>query len=140
MSWREDLRAIIGHVPQDAVLELVGELARGQSIVTRGDRVSTAPELLELLGRGDVNVDPLARLAEKWREDAERFGDYGDKRGAHTCELHADELDRALRLSRTQAVTLEEAAEIGGYSYSHLQALVAEDKIRNVIGVTCEPP
>lgn len=77
-------------------------------------------------------MDPLAELAANWRDDAERFRDYGANRLARTCEKHADELEAASAARQLDAVTLEEAAEIGGYSYSHLQHLVADDTIPNV--------
>lgn len=77
-------------------------------------------------------MDPLSELAAGWREDADRFREYGADRLATACEKHADELEAAAGATRLDAVTLEEAAEIGGYSYSHLQHLVAEGTIENV--------
>lgn len=75
---------------------------------------------------------PLQELAREWREDAERFRTYGAEQLATACAKHADDLEAALAAREMTAVTLEEAAEMGGYSYSHLQHLVAEGKIENV--------
>lgn len=74
----------------------------------------------------------LAELADSWRDDAERFREYGADRLARACQKHADELEAAAGAVRLEALTLEEAAELGGYSYSHLQHLVAEGTIPNV--------
>lgn len=75
---------------------------------------------------------PLTDLAEAWREDAEVLRRRGASGRAALLESCADELEAAVGASRVEAVTLEEASEIGGYSYSHLQHLVAEEKIPNV--------
>lgn len=77
-------------------------------------------------------MDSLATLAERWRSDAERFREYGDERGACTCELHADELERAVRDFESKPLTISEAVEESGYSESHLRALLADGKLRNV--------
>lgn len=77
-------------------------------------------------------MDALAELAQRWREEAETLRCYGAERLATAAERHADELEAAAGAARIEAVTLEEAAQIGGYSYSHLQHLVAEDTIPNV--------
>lgn len=77
-------------------------------------------------------MDVLIELAETWREDAKILHSYGAERLALTCEKHADELEAAAAARRIEALTLEEASEIGGYSYSHLQHLVADGKIPNV--------
>lgn len=75
--------------------------------------------------------DPLAELVERWRHDAERFRAYGDERGARTCELHADELERAWASWWLEKLTVAEAAEESGYSESRLYALVEEGTIPN---------
>lgn len=79
-----------------------------------------------------MSPDPLGALTDRWREEAETLRSYGADRLATAAERHADELEAAVGAARVSAVTLEEAAEIGGYSYSHLQHLVAEGKIANV--------
>lgn len=77
-------------------------------------------------------MDPLAELLAGWREDAERLRAYGADGLATACEKHADELEAAEAARRLDAVRLERAVEIGGYSYSHLQHLVADGTIENV--------
>lgn len=77
-------------------------------------------------------MDAFRELTERWRREAESFRSYGEERLAMACEKHADEVEAAACASRLEEVTLEEAAELGGYSYSHLQHLVAEGKILNV--------
>ena len=79
-----------------------------------------------------MNTGPLLDLASRWREEAETFGSYGADSLATACEKHADELEAAIGAARIEAVTLEEATELGGYSYSHLQHLVAKGEIRNL--------
>jgi len=73
----------------------------------------------------------LYKLAERWRSDAERFLAYGDKRGARTCELHANELERAIGRRQREVVSLETAAAESGYSVDHLGRLVREGTIPN---------
>lgn len=75
--------------------------------------------------------DPLDALESRWREEAETFRRYGDERGAVTCELHADELHAARESLRALALTVAEAAEVSGYSESHLYSLLSEGKLPN---------
>jgi hypothetical protein len=79
-----------------------------------------------------VTTALLSDLAHRWRADAERFRQLGQEGPAQMSEAHADELEARLRESEMEAVTLEEAAQLGGYSYSHLQHLVAAGEIENV--------
>ncbi len=81
---------------------------------------------------GNPMSDALTELTRTWRREAEVFRSYGEDRLATACEKHAEELEAAAGARRIEAVTLEEAAEAGGYSYSHLQHLVAEGEIENV--------
>lgn len=73
----------------------------------------------------------LEALAEEWRREAETLRVNGIEAGATMCEKHASELEAAAAAQQFDTVTLEEAETIGGYSYSHLQHLVAEGKIPN---------
>lgn len=77
-------------------------------------------------------MNPLVELADRWRDEAEMLRSYAAEPLATACEKHADELEAALGVVRLEAVTLDEAHEIGGYSYSHLQHLVADGTIPNV--------
>ena len=76
--------------------------------------------------------DPVLELASRWREEAELFRSYGASLLATAFEKHAEDLESALGSWNLEGVTLEEAAKIGGYSYSHLQHLVADGKVENV--------
>lgn len=77
-------------------------------------------------------MDRIRELVENWREKAESFRAYEADQLAAACERHADQLEAAAAARRLDTVTLEEASRIGGYSYSHLQHLVAEETIPNV--------
>ena len=77
-------------------------------------------------------MNALGDLTARWRSEALMFRRYGEERLAIACETHADELEAAAGAERTEAVTLEEAADASGYSYSHLQHLVANGEIDNV--------
>lgn len=80
-------------------------------------------------------MDPLASLralAETWKDEADLLRRRGAPRQADALESAAEELDGRLDAWKLEAVTLEEASEIGGYSYSHLQHLVADGEIENV--------
>ena len=77
-------------------------------------------------------MDPISALAEHWRQEAETFRRYGDERGTQVCELHADELEAAVGAARLEAVTLNEARELGGYSYDRLWHLVKDGTLADV--------
>ena len=77
-------------------------------------------------------MNTLRALTATWRKEALIFRRYGEERLAIACETHADELEAAAAATRIEAVSLEEAAEVGGYSYSHLQCLVARGEIENI--------
>ena len=77
-------------------------------------------------------MNTLRALTATWRKEALTFRRYGEERLAVTCEIHADEVEAAAAAMRIEAVSLEEAGEIGGYSYSHLQCLVARGEIENI--------
>jgi hypothetical protein len=74
-------------------------------------------------------------LIWQWREEAERLRHrYGCESLACLCETHARELEAALRSSQDEHLTIAEAAEIGGYSRSHLRRLLDSGTIANVGG------
>lgn len=77
-------------------------------------------------------MDPLEKLADRWRREADVLRSYGAERLAAACEEHADQVEAASAARRLDAVTIQEAHEIGGYSYSHLQHLLADGTIENV--------
>lgn len=74
-------------------------------------------------------MDPLATLADRWREDARMLRLYGHERTAATCERHAEELEDAFRSWQLEELTVAEAAEESGYSKDRLRELVREDEI-----------
>lgn len=78
---------------------------------------------------------PLLQVAREWREEAARIRHrYTDDRLARLCEVHAEELEMALQQEATRAVTLEEAAQVSGYSRSHLRRMMDSGEIPNVGG------
>lgn len=76
-----------------------------------------------------MNVEALTELAAEWRADASRFRRLGFEDPARMSEVHADELERRIREWQLAELTLAEAAEESGYSYSTLQQNVAAGKI-----------
>jgi hypothetical protein len=76
--------------------------------------------------------DPLALLTTHWREEAQMLRRRGAEAQACVLEQCAEELEGALRESDLEALTLEQAAEESGYSYSALQKMVARDELENV--------
>jgi len=75
----------------------------------------------------------LQRLVQEWLEEAERIRSrYRDESLAALCEAHARELEVALRTSLDEEVTLSRAAELSGYSKSHLRRLMDQGVIPNV--------
>lgn len=77
-------------------------------------------------------ADPVEALPGRWRDEAELLRECGADGQADTLERCAGELETGIAAQRLDAVTLEEASAIGGYSYSHLQHLVADGDIPNV--------
>lgn len=75
---------------------------------------------------------PLLNLAARWRADALVLRKYMAESQAELLERCADEMEAAEASRQLEAVTLEEAVELSGYSYSHLQHLVADGTIENV--------
>lgn len=76
---------------------------------------------------------PLLRLIAEWRAEADRIRRRYQHDGlAGLCEAHADELEAALKVVSSREVTLSEAAEISGYSRSHLRRLMDQGDLPNV--------
>ncbi len=71
------------------------------------------------------------QLPGAWREKAKGLRRYSDP-AANAWEDAACELEAAFAQWQLQALTLEEANVESGYSYSHLQRLVADGTIENV--------
>ena len=53
---------------------------------------------------------PVAKLAEKWRSDADLLRRYGDDQGATVCELHAGEREAAWREWWSDELPLDDKA------------------------------
>ena len=81
-----------------------------------------------------ADLSSPASLPSRWRALAEQLCAYGAEAQAAVLSKCAEELEQAWREWELEALTIEEAAKEGGYSYSHLQHLVADGKIENVGG------
>ena len=73
-----------------------------------------------------------ANLASEWRQKAKELLRFGANEQALTLQCCADDLEESWRIWQTEPLTLEEAAEESGYSYSSLQKRVALGEIPNV--------
>ena len=77
--------------------------------------------------------DPFAGLITDLRERAERYGEDGAVvDGAKICQRLASELEVYWRTYWQAPLTLQEAADETGRSYSTLQKQVAEGRLANV--------
>ncbi len=73
-----------------------------------------------------------ADLAIAWKEKATELRRFGAEDQAVTLEYCADDLEETWRIWQQEPLTLEEAAEESGYSYSSIQKRVASGEIPNV--------
>ena len=73
----------------------------------------------------------FAALAGEWYARAEQLTPYAAP-AAEAFRRAAAELEATLHEVENETVSLSEAAAIGGYSYDHLQALIASGEITNV--------
>lgn len=71
-------------------------------------------------------------LARRWREEAVALRLRGADKQASVLESCAAELDEHARLVSLAALTLEEAVEESGYSYTAIQKMVATGRLANV--------
>ena len=74
----------------------------------------------------------LLDLASDWRHKAGILRDYGAAAQAAALETCAVQLTDAIRAWQDELLTLEQAVEETGYSYSSLQQKVAAGDIPNV--------
>ena len=83
--------------------------------------------------RGDRLAKPSgpAELAERWRADAAVLRHRGAETLATCLETCAGELAAWGEAWRLEELTLEQAAQESGFSYSHLQHLVAGMHLKN---------
>jgi hypothetical protein len=71
-------------------------------------------------------------LPKRWIEDASLLRRYSAIAQAEVLEICATQLEAELREHELEALTLEEAVEESGYSYSALQKKVAAGELENV--------
>ena len=80
-------------------------------------------------------MTPAEKLVGKWRAEAEVLRErYSNEALAKLCEVYAQELEAALRQGSEQSATLDEAAEISGYSKSHLRRMMDDGELTNIGG------
>ena len=72
----------------------------------------------------------LRSLADRWREEACRLRMLEAHGQAASLELAAKELDAQIALSRSELLTIREAAEESGYSEEHLRRLAREGELQ----------
>ena len=77
-------------------------------------------------------MTPLEALAVQWRSDAVCLRRYADERGARLAEMHAEQLEEALRAEENEALTREEAAALAGCHPDSLTRRVRTGKLQNV--------
>ena len=70
-----------------------------------------------------VNIDLLRELAEGWRAEAEVLRKRGATAQAETLESCVADHEQVLNDWHTQELTLRQAAEESGFSYSRLQQM-----------------
>ena len=73
-------------------------------------------------------------LSSRWRSRAKLFRDHAGEPVARAYEKCAEELDQTWREWELEALTLDEAVEESGCSYSSLQGKVADGEIPNAGG------
>lgn len=83
------------------------------------------------MGNATPASTPLS-LAQEWRAKAKEMRRYSADEAAATLESCADDLEETWRIWETEPLTLEEAADESGYSYSAIQKQVASGQIPNV--------
>jgi hypothetical protein len=76
-------------------------------------------------------ANALADLIRRLHDDASVLARYEDTRMASACQAIADEIQAALADHEESAVSLRQAAELGGYTPEHLGRLIREGKIEN---------
>jgi len=74
-------------------------------------------------GKVVVNIDRLRELAEGWRADAVMLRKRGAAAQAEALESCAADHEQVLQEWQDEELTLHEAAEESGFSYSRLQQL-----------------
>ncbi len=78
-----------------------------------------------------MSTTAATTLPAVWRTRAELFRDHAEEPLARVYEKCATELEEALQEQDERLLSLQEAAELSGYSADHLGRLVREGKITN---------
>ena len=73
-------------------------------------------------------------LPAQWRSEAEHLRVLGAAHQAKAIEWCAGELEQAQREWELEELTLQEAADASGFSYSAIQKMVANEELPNVGG------
>jgi hypothetical protein len=73
-------------------------------------------------------------LAQRWRDEVVLLRRRGADAQAAALESCASELEEEVRRLSLEALTLEQAAEESGYSYSAVQKMVATGRLPNAGG------
>ena len=74
----------------------------------------------------------LHHLIDHWLDEANHIRTrYNDEPLARLAEVHAGELETAIREAENQSLTLGQAAELSGYSVDHLGRTLRQGKIPN---------
>lgn len=74
----------------------------------------------------------MADVVNEWREDAATFRKYGQDGTAAMLEACVAQLEASEREAELEAISLEQAADESGYSYSAIQKMVARGELANV--------
>lgn len=77
-------------------------------------------------------ADQPADLTSRWRNEAEIFERRGAANQAATLMSCADELEQWMRERELEKLSLTQATEESGFSYSALQKMVAKGRLTNV--------
>lgn len=78
-----------------------------------------------------MQTTALERLAAEWRQEADLLRRRGAPRQADVLESAAADLEERLRTWELEALTLQEAADEAGLSYSAVQKKVARGDLPN---------
>lgn len=76
-----------------------------------------------------MNIGPLTQMVAAWRAEAELLRRRGQTGPADMADSFAVDLEQALHSWETEELTLGQAAEESGYSYSHLQQMHTSGKL-----------
>ncbi len=82
-------------------------------------------------------MSTLTDLASRWHTEAATLRRRGAPQQAVVLESCAEELEAALREHDLEALTLNEASQESGYSYSALQKKVASGELPNMGTKNC---